>query len=138
MFPKRTSSLKTKIETEKDGRVVFPTTFNPHLPNIKEILKKHFTYMTNRNEDLKESFPLPPMIAFRQPPNLKQLICKSKLHDVQNKTKRGTRSDGIGWKKCGNGYPICPFTMNKRTELTGKASKFNHKITQNLNCDTEI
>ena len=93
--------------------------------------------MTNRNEDLKESFPLPTMIAFRQPPNLKQLICKSKLHDVQNKTKRGTRSDGIGWKKCGNGYPICPFTMNKRTELTGKASKFNHKITQNLNCDTE-
>ena len=93
--------------------------------------------MTNRNEDLKESFSLPPMIAFRQPPNLKQLICKSRLHDVQTKTKRSTRQDGIGWKKCGNGCTICPFTMNKCTELTGKASKFSHKITQNLSCDTE-
>ena len=57
--------------------------------------------MKSRNEELEETFPLPPMIAFRQPPNLKQMICKSKLHEIQMRIKRDTRNDGIGWKKCG-------------------------------------
>ena len=93
--------------------------------------------MKSRTEELEETFSLPPMIAFRQPPNLKQMICKSKLHEIQKRIKRDTRNDGIGWKKCGKPCPICPFTFDKCKEIIGKASNYHHKINQNLTCQTE-
>ena len=36
---KRLFALKKKQSIEKDNRVIFPTTYNPHTPNIKDILK---------------------------------------------------------------------------------------------------
>ena len=64
------------------------------------------------------------------------MICKSKLHEIRKQNTRTTRNNGIGWKKCGNQCKICSFTLNKCTEITGKASNYKHKINQPLTCDT--
>ena len=82
----------TKIQRDvKDPhRIIAPMDFNPHLPKISEVLKKHHRSMLKNAPHLREIFHAPPMASFRQPPNLRRLICKSKLHEV-NKGKRVVR-----------------------------------------------
>ena len=57
------------------------------MPNINTILRKHHHAMIQKNSDLKESFADPPMAAFRQPINLRRLLCKSKMFPYKSKSK---------------------------------------------------
>ena len=87
---------------------------------------------------LAEIFPSPPMPTYRQPDNLRKLLCKSKLYPQNRaiKMKRGTHKEAPGWRKCGKPCKICPYTMENTTTVTGTASGYNHKIKQAVTCDT--
>ena len=52
-----------------------------------------------------EVFPKPPMLAFRQPPNLGRTLCRAKLPPTQIKNKRRL----IGVKPCNQPCSICPY-----------------------------
>jgi hypothetical protein len=43
--------------------------------------------MLSKDQKAKETFPLPPMVAFKQPPNLRNKLVHAKL-PTQGKTKR--------------------------------------------------
>jgi hypothetical protein len=95
---KRIFSLKKqeKLDKNKD-RVIVPIDFNPHMAKPGDVLRKHYNAMVKKNEHLKEVFPSPPMAALRQPPNLRRILCGSKLHPVRRaeRVKRGTHKDAI-------------------------------------------
>ena len=77
------------------------------------------------------------MIAYRQPDNLRKLICRAKLYNVGNfKTKRQTRTDAPGWSNCQTNCKICPYTLPKSTVLHGLVSKETQIIKQNVNCNS--
>ena len=84
---KRKFALLKVIKKAENSRVIAPIDYNPHMPNINKILRKHHNAMIQKNSDLKESFADPPMAAFRQPINLRRLLCKSKNVPKQNKIK---------------------------------------------------
>jgi len=69
-----------KVLAEKTNRVVFVTTFHPALPSIFNILNKAWKVMT-KDSCIKDVFPSPPMIAFKQARNstLRNLLVKTKL-----------------------------------------------------------
>ena len=73
----RTEVLKKVVKKQND-RVTCALTFNPKLPSISKVLQKHWKTMTADKKRLK-IFPKPPMVAFRQPPNLKSMLCRAKL-----------------------------------------------------------
>ena len=90
--------LKVKRNVKDPQRIIAPVDFNPHLPNVSQVLKNHHKSMLIRAPHLKEVFKEAPMASFKQPPNLRRLLCKSKLHQL-SKTKqlvRGAQKNAPG------------------------------------------
>ena len=81
----------------------------------------------------------PPMASYRQPPNLRRLICKSKLYPVSKGRQlvRGAHKNAPGQKKCGQNCKVCPYTLENTDVVTGLASGYKHRIKQPVTCDSE-
>ena len=74
----RDEALK-KVNTEKQNkRPVFVVTYDPRLPSISNIVQKHWRTMT-KDPYLKQIFQEPPLIAYKRPKNIKDLIIKAKI-----------------------------------------------------------
>ena len=56
--------------------------------------------MVSENPELKDVFPEPPMAALRQGPNLRKLLCRSKLPKFSRNPKRASHRNSAGWKRC--------------------------------------
>ena len=80
------------------------------------------------------------MAALRQPPNLKTILCRSKLYSVgrSEKLTRKCRKSAPGWKKCGKGSTTCcPFTLPPTTTVKSQVTGYTHTIKDSVNCETE-
>ena len=133
-------ALKKKVREPKDkNRIIAPIDFNPHLPKVGEVFQKHHRAMLFSAPHLGEMFPSPPMASYRQPDNLRKLICKSKLYPLTRtkRLQRGAHKNAPGWNKCGKPCKVCPFTMEKCSTVTGTASRYKHTIKEPVTCDTE-
>ena len=72
---KRTKALeKVEKRVEDASRIISPVDYNPHLPNISQIFRKHHKAMLLNGPHLQEVFKNPPMASYRQPPNLRRLM----------------------------------------------------------------
>ena len=120
------------------NRVVAPLDYNPLLPPASGVFKKHHKSLLLSAPHLAEIFPSPPMPAYRQPRNIRSILCRSKLFPVNrsNRLKRATHRDAPGWNKCGKQCKVCPYTLDKTQAVTGTASGYVHEITQAVTCDT--
>ena len=70
-----------KVEKKESDRVVFALSFDPRLPSVSGIFSKHHKVMTDSSPHLKQVFPLPPLVAFRRPKNLRDTLVKAKVPD---------------------------------------------------------
>ncbi len=55
-------------------------------------------------------FPKPPMVAYKQPPNLKSMLCRAKL--LQNKHPKRKL---VGMKPCNKPCNVCPYITTTKT-----------------------
>ena len=137
---KRSFSLKKQEKDDKNkNRIIVPIDYNPHMAKPSDVMRKHYNAMIKKNENLKEVFPDPPMPALRQPPNLRRILCTSKLQPVKRlqRVQRGTHRSAPGWKKCGKPCHICPFTLPDCSEVVGQVTGYRHEIVEPLSCDCE-
>ena len=84
------------------------------------------------NEDpyLAEVFPVPPLIAYKRPQNIKDKIIRAKVPDpVPARPRRNI----LGMKKC-NICPICPFV---HTGQTAKSTQTDYRVDINMNVDCQ-
>ena len=97
--------------------------------------------MISENPELSEVFPDPPMAALRQGPNLRNLLCKSKLPKILRNPIRSTHRNSAGWKRCsasgGRSCNQCPYTPVSATSITSHVTGYTHHITTPINCNTE-
>ena len=111
------------------------------MPKIGSVIAKHYRTMVSDNPELLEPFPKPPMAALRQGPNLRRILCKSKLHKVSRNPTRATHRSSAGWKRCSASgkrqCPICPYTPNTATSITSHITGYTHHIKTPINCQTE-
>ena len=126
----RTEILK-RANKPKTDRIVLAVTYHPKLPSISNIIKKHWQTMT-KDPVAKEIFPKPPMMAFRQPPNLKRRLCQAKLPQRTTKQKRQLK----GTKPCNKPCGICPYVLESK-EFISTATKERFKMTGTFNCTTK-
>ena len=103
----------TKVKTE---RAVLAITYNPMLPSITQIVTKHWRSMI-KNRHIHEIFPQPPMVAYKQSPNLKQVLCRARLQC----TTRPQRQK-IGMLKCTKSCNVCCY-LNKTKEIVSKTNE---------------
>ena len=73
----RTHTLQPK-KTDKPKRIPFKTTYNPSLPSIFNIIKKHYNLLLS-SDRCKNAFLHLPVVAFRRSPNLRDLLVTAKL-----------------------------------------------------------
>ena len=137
---KRKEALKkVKREPKDPNRIIAPIDFNPHLPKVSQVFQKHHKAMLFAAPHLAEMFPSPPMPGYRQPDNIRRILCRSKLYPVNRskRLQRGAHKNAPGWKKCGKPCKVCPFTLDKTQIVTGLASGYSHQIKEAVSCDTQ-
>ena len=85
-----------KVANKSKKKTTFIITFDPRLPNMGQVLQKHFKTMT-LDPELKEAFPEGVQVGFKRYRNIKEQLCRARLYDVIERPQRNTT---IGWKKC--------------------------------------
>ena len=126
----RDECLKKVIRKPSD-RVVYVTTYHPALPSYTNILTKAWKIMSKDNS-MKEVFPKPPMVAYKQPRNssLQSLLIKTKLPEQR------TRRKLAGSRKCNrSGCGTYPFMLST-DRVCSAASEFSLKINTPVTCST--
>ena len=127
----RSEALK-KVNTEKQSkRPVFVVTYDPRLPSISNIVQKHWRTMT-KDPYLKQILQEPPLIAYKRPKNIKDLIIKAKIPPEQPNRPKRKISGMTKCKEC----PTCPYIkQGKKGRAT--AMNFTAEITDQVNCQTK-
>ena len=127
---RRKISLEKKLPKDKETkRIIAPFTYDPFLPKISSVLKKHYRSLLFKKPELKPVFEEAPMAALRQPSNLKKIICRSKMYPVSRagKLSRNCHKNAPGWKKCGKGAATCcQFALPPTNQVTGLVTGYTH------------
>ena len=101
------SSRKQKLRKKTFPLVV---DYNPRLPNISLIIKKHF-HLLESNQVVREIFPAKSVIpAYHRTKSLKDILAPSKF-------KRSRNHDEAEICGC---FKLRPFGLNKRCEFRSK------------------
>lgn len=86
----REELLNRTIRTETKPRTPFVTTYFPGADQLRKTLRQT-QHLIDSDPYLSEVLPQPPLLAIRQPPNLKRTLIRSKLPEP-SPTQHGTRS----------------------------------------------
>ena len=70
----RDEALKKVVRTEDEKRVRFITTYDPRLPSISKILTQKWKVIVETDDRVLAAFPKPPMVCYKRPPNIKDLL----------------------------------------------------------------
>ena len=128
----RRLALQTK-DVNKPTRVPFITTFNPSLPHISNIIKKHYHLLLS-SDRCKKVFPNLPVVAFRRSPNLRDLLVSAKLSS--NSTNPHPQLPS-GSYRCGKNCATCPYISDGLTNYTFFSTGETRPIKSNLTCETK-
>ena len=82
------------------------------LPNISGIMRQNWKVMTEADQRLLRAFKSPPIVCFTRTKNCRELLCKAKLPPP---ARPNLRTQGDGFKRCGKGCRMCPFTGEETT-----------------------
>jgi hypothetical protein len=119
-----------KTNKPKTDRVVLAITYHPKLPSVSNIVKKHWRTLI-RDPKAREIFPQPPMIAYKQPPNLKNKLCQARLPTQRNHQKRQLN----GTKPCNKPCSICPYVLQSK-EFISTYTREKFTMTGSYTCST--
>jgi hypothetical protein len=66
----------TKVAKSTNKSVILALKYHPKLCSVTQIIRKHWRTLTKDFKVLK-IFPSPPLVAYRQPPNLKSVLFRA-------------------------------------------------------------
>ncbi len=118
-----------KVIRVPNKRIVLALTYSPKLPSVPKILKKHWRTLTKDQKMLK-IFPQPPMVAYKQPPNLKSVLCRAKLPQNTHSKRRL-----VGMQPCNKPCNVCPYIKKTKT-FTSNHSKQSFPLKGLFTCAT--
>ena len=130
-IPRKKALERVNLTKNEDRRPVFSVMYDPRLPALPSIVKKHWRTMVGNDAQLKEVFPLPPLVAYRRPQNIRDKIVRSKIPSTPKRIKRMVP----GMSKCNN-CVICPFVKEGKT-IQSTSSKYTVDINRPVNCQTK-
>ena len=66
--------LLTYRKKDESNRVTLVLPFHHKYRGVQQVLQKSYSKMITCNPDIKQIFPNPPMISFRQAPNIQDKV----------------------------------------------------------------
>ena len=125
----RQEALRPMAKPTTLQRPLWVVSWDPRLPDLQAITNKHWRTMTTQDEHLKQTFPEPPMVAFKRQKNLRDYLIRAKL---PNKTVRNKRILP-GMKRCPKTCATCPYVQETKEVKSGNVI---WKINRPLNCQS--
>ena len=106
----RESALNPNHSSKKENdRPVYVSTFDPRLPNITKSIQKHWQTSCFLDANFKNTFPKPPMVAFKKHRSLRSFLIRAKVSPNHNhRPLRFTK----GMYPCMKPCPNCPYIKN--------------------------
>ena len=123
----RALALKKVVKPKHTRRPVFSVTYDPRLPNLPEMQRRHWRSMTIQDEYLESVFPEPPLVAFKRQKNLSDFLIRAKLPPSPGTHEKRKLN---GMKKC-NKCIICPYITEGKSV---KGRNFEWAINRSINC----
>ena len=130
-IPREEAIKKVTKNLNKPTRPVLAITYDPRLPCIPQILKRHWRTMVKADPHLAETFPLPPLTAYRRPENIRNKLIRSKIPEQQTRQKRIVK----GMKNCGKNCAICPYVDQSKL-IKASISDYTHDIESAVTCQS--
>ena len=114
----------------------FIITYNPHNPELRKWLQEAHLILS-ANKKLAEIYPHPPSVSFRQPRNLKQILCRNTLKHLPYRDGSDLGDNPPGCYKHSHGgrgrrCMLCPRLKEGssfRSTYTGLSYKMKHNFT---------
>ena len=106
------------------NRPTFVVMFDPWLPSISQITKKHWRSMVGQEPYLQSVFPEPQLVAYRRQKNIKESIIRAKVAPArQQRTKKRLHK----YVKCLACSYVKEGKLSKSKDYTGKTFVENRK-----------
>ena len=129
----REEALRKVEKVLTSERPVFVIQYDPRMPSISGIVQKHWRSMTYRDPKMKETFPLPPLVAYKVPPNLRTKLIRAK---VPPKPAGRPRRIVKGMKKCNRDKcPICPY-VQPGTSFMATSTNYKVELATEMDCNS--
>ena len=101
---------------------------------IGTILHQHWSCSGKQNPDLKKVLPSPPMVSYKKPKSLRDILTRSQLPPKQKCRDLRKR---VEFKRCNmTRCETCPYTINTTTH-TSKVTNTTYPIKEELSCYTK-
>ena len=113
---------------KNSNSTVLVVTYHPALDILKEIINKHF-FLLQADPEIKAVFPRPPMVSFRNPKTIKNIVVRAKL-PLEVSKKGSFRCNGRRCQICKKVLETNVFTSFK----TGKTYQINYELNCNSKC----
>ena len=129
-IPRQDARRKREQQEQNEKKHRFITHFNPHHPNINQIIKRHEDILRT-NATLNRIFPPSSFqVVNKREQNLKEKILRADPYSVKNRTF------GI-YKTCKRCDSCKTFTgCSDITQFTSSATGQSYKIMKNMDCNT--
>lgn len=120
-------SYTTKTRSQ---RVPLVTSFHPDLPPLQAIIKKHWPIIESQSR-FKKVFPVPPVLSFKRPPNLKDILVRANVNTP--KVARDSENLEVGCTRCIKGCKTCDYIQVTNT-FVSHITKKTYEIRQATCC----
>ena len=118
-----------KVVKIKTDRVILAVKYHPCLTSISTTVKTNWNTMIE-DPVMKKIFSKPPMLAFKQPPNLRSLLVRAKLA-----TKSRPSRVNKGTHACGKSCKVCSY-INPSKEVKSTVNSLTHQISGDFSCNS--
>ena len=115
---KREDALR-RVERQKEKREAMIITFHPSLPSISSVIRKHWRVMISTDQDLKQCFSKPSVVAYRRSKNLKDILVKAKIEPKNNTRRR------VGFQRCRRACIMCHHAIPTLNHINSSGKTFN-------------
>ena len=124
----RDSLLVYKDKQTNNSRVPMVMTYHPDLKQLSSAIRKHWDLIEN-DPSLKNIFPQPPIMAYRRPRSLRDILVSSTV------TKRSPSTPG-GYTPCKRKNCVCCVAANTECKFQSTATSQKYTIFTQTNCKT--
>ena len=132
-FP-REEALKKVEKKNGQHRPVFVIQYDPRLPSITDITRKHWRSMVNRDPMMQETFPDPLLVAYKVAANLRSKIVRAKVPPPAPARPKRTVP---GMKRCGSARcSTCPYIQTGKT-FKATATSYKVDLDRETDCNTK-
>ena len=127
----RTKLLEEMEKIKRDRQSIFVCDWHPNVSRLPTVLKKHFHLLQN-DQKTKDIFTSMPMVAYRRPKTLKNILVKNNISEKKTPPKHIRTTEPCGKAKC----KLCKDISTTGTIVNAKRG-IKIKAEDGGNCQTK-